>query len=313
MKFGIHSGPQNCTYEELRGLWHVADSSGFHQVSIWDHFYDDPSVDGSGPCFEAIATLTALALETSNVRVGVLALCVGYRNPAVLAKAAATIDQISGGRLELGLGAGWLEREYRAFGIPFPPVPVRLDMLEEGIQIVRSMLRNRTTTFHGKHFQVENAFCEPRPVQENPRIWVCGGGERRTIPMAARYGDGWNVPYLSPEEYARKCAVLDRACEGQGRDPSEIARTVNVGFHMGSTHSDAARKREQFESSYGDRAALQEGGMLFGTAQQVVERVGAYLDAGAEGLNIVMRAPFDLEALEAFAEVVIPAFRRGPG
>ena len=198
MKFGIHSGPQNCTYEELRTLWRIADSSGFHQVSIWDHFYDDPSPDGGGPCLEVISTLAALALETSNVRVGALALCVGYRHPAVLANAAATIDQMSGGRLELGLGAGWLEREYSAFGIPFPSASVRLDMLEEGVQIVRSMLRNRTTTFEGKHFRVENAFCEPKPIQNSPRIWVCGGGERRTIPMAAEYAMAGTSPISRP-------------------------------------------------------------------------------------------------------------------
>ena len=120
MKFGIHSGPQNCTWEELRRLWRIADSSGFHWVSIWDHFYDDPSMDGSGSCFEAVSTLAVLALETAKVRVGALAFCVGYRHPAVLAKAAASIDHFSNGRFELGLGAGWLEREYGAFGIALP-------------------------------------------------------------------------------------------------------------------------------------------------------------------------------------------------
>ena len=308
IKFGIHSGPQNCTYEDLRRLWKTADSSGFDQVSIWDHFYDDPSIDGSGPCFEAISALAALALETRNVRVGALALCVGYRHPAVLAKAAATIDHLSNGRFELGLGAGWLEREYRAFGIAFPPLSVRLDMLEEAAQIVRSMLRNETTTFHGKHFQLEAAFCEPKPLQKAPRIWVCGGGERRTLRIAARYGDGWNVPYVSPQLYRHKCEVLDRWCGKENRDPAEITRTVNVGFHMGVSQGDAKRKRKRFEQSYGDRAAQQEGGMLFGTPTEVVERVGDYLESGAEGLNVVMRAPFDWAALQALAEEVMPCF-----
>ena len=308
LKFGIHSGPQNCSYADLRRLWRTADSSGFHQVSIWDHFYDDPSPDGGGPCFEAISTLTALASETSNLRVAALALCVGYRHPAILAKAAATIDQISGGRFELGLGAGWVEREYRAYGIPFPPPSVRLDMLEEAVQIIRSMLRNRVTDFQGRHFQVENAFCEPKPVQANPRIWVCGGGERRTLAIAARYGDGWNVPYISPKVFRHKSEVLERWCDEEGRDGLEIARTVNVGFHMGLTVIDAKNKLERFVAAYGERATQQEGGMLFGTPQQVVERVGAYEAAGAQGLNIVMRAPFDWEALQGFTEEVIPNF-----
>lgn len=308
LKFGIHSGPQNCTYEELRRLWQIADASGFHVVSIWDHFYDDPSVDGSGSCFEAISTITALSLETRNVRVGALALGIGYRHPAVIAKAAVTIDHINNGRFELGLGAGWLEREYRAFGIPYPAASVRLEMLEEGVEIIRSLLRNRLTSFRGRHFQVENAFCEPKPVQDHLRIWVCGGGERRTLRIAARYGDGWNVPYVSPEEYRHKYGVLDRWCEKEGRDPAGIARSVNVGFHLGATEADASRKRERFREDYGARAVQQEGGMLLGTPIEAVERIGEYVDAGAQGINIVMRAPFDWEALQAFIERVMPAF-----
>ncbi len=308
VKFGIHSGPQNCTWEELRRLWRIADSSGFHLVSIWDHFYDDPSVDGSGSCFEAVSTITALALETTKVRVGALAFCVGYRHPAVLAKAAASIDHFSNGRFELGLGAGWLKREYGAFGLPFPSASVRLDMLEEAAQIIKSMFANRITTFEGTYFKVEGAFCEPKPQQKDPRLWVCGGGERRTLQIAARYADGWNVPYISPQLFRHKNGVLDCWCEREGRDPAQIARTVNVGFHMGVTLADAAQKRKRFYESNGDRAAVQAEGMLFGTPDQVTQRVGEYVDSGAEGFNIVMRAPFDWDALQAFTEEVMPAF-----
>ena len=204
IKLGMHSGPQNCTYEELRRLWHIADSSGFYWVSIWDHFYDNPSPDGSGPCFEAVSTLMALAAETRNVRVGSLVFCMGYRHPAVLAKAAVTIDHVSNGRLELGLGAGWFEMEYNAFGIPFPPVKTRLDALEEGVQVIRSMFTQEKTTFIGEHYQLTDAYCSPRPVQQPPRIWVGGGGERRTLRLAARYADGWNVPYIPADRYRHK-------------------------------------------------------------------------------------------------------------
>ena len=186
IKLGMHSGPQNCTYEELRRLWHIADSSGFYWVSIWDHFYDNPSPDGSGPCFEAVSTLMALAAETRNVRVGSLVFCMGYRHPAVLAKAAVTIDHVSNGRLELGLGAGWFEMEYNAFGIPFPPVKTRLDALEEGVQVIRSMFAQEKTTFVGEHYQLTDAYCSPRPVQQPPRIWVGGGGS--DAPCASRPG-----------------------------------------------------------------------------------------------------------------------------
>ena len=162
IKIGMHTGPQNCTYEELRRLWHIADSSGFHWISIWDHFYDNPSPDGSGPCFEAVSTLMALAAETRNVRVGALVFCMAFRHPAVLAKAAVTIDHVSNGRLELGLGAGWFEMEFNAFGIPFPPVKNRLDALDEGVQVIRSMLTQEKTTFVGEHLPAHGRLLQPQ-------------------------------------------------------------------------------------------------------------------------------------------------------
>ena len=137
---------------------------------------------------------------------------------------------------------------------------------------------------------------------------MCGGGERRTLRIAARYGGGWNVAYVSPQLYRHKFETLDRWCESEGRDPAEITRTVNVGFHMGVTEAEARRKRQQYMNSYGSRAAQQEDGMLFGKPNEVVERVGDYLVSGAEGLNIVMRAPFDWDALHRFVEDVIPCF-----
>ncbi len=307
---GMHAGPQHVSYDELSQLWRAADRGGFGWVSIWDHFYDDPSPDRSGSVFEAVATLGALAAETSNVRIGALAMCVGYRHPAVLANAAATIDHISGGRFELGLGAGWLEDEYRDYGIPFPPIGIRMDMLEEALCIVRGMLGRGRTTYEGWHFQVANAACEPKPVRGHLPIWVCGGGERRTLHMAARHGDGWNVPYISPDDYRRKVDVLERWCETEDRDPALIARTVNVGFYMGTSAADAARKRAGFDRVYGARAETQGPGMLFGTADEVVERIGTYMDAGAQGLNIALRAPFDWDAIQAFSEEVIPQFAK---
>jgi F420-dependent oxidoreductase-like protein len=309
LNIGMHTGPQRCTFDELRRLWRIADSTGFYQVSVWDHFYDDPSPDGSGPNHEAVSTLGALASETKNVRVGVYAFCVGYRHPAVLAKTAATLDQMSDGRFELGLGAGWMANEYAAYGIPFPSIGVRMDMLEEAVQIIKSMLTKRTTTFKGKHFQLENAFCEPKPVQKKPKIWVCGAGEKRTLNIAAKYGDAWNIPYPSPEVFAQKRQVLDDWCGKLGRDSKEIYRTVNVGLFMGTNATDAKKKRRVFEEMFGERAAIQGSGMLLGTPQEVVDRIGAYADAGAEGLNIVLRAPVLWDSLQSFIEEVKPAFK----
>ena len=308
LKLGVHTGQQECTYEDLRRVWRLADSSGLYWVSIWDHFYENPTVDGKGPCFEAVSTMTALAAETTNVRVGSLVFGMGYRHPAVLAKAAVTIDHVSNGRLELGLGAGWYELEHTALGVPFPPVGVRMDIFEEGVQIIKSMLTQESTTFVGKHFQVRDAFCFPRPVQERPRVWIGGRGERRTLRIAARYADGWNAAYISPAEYRHKVHVLEQWCEHEGRDPEEITRSVNVGFWMGTNQADSGPEHQRYQERYGARAEERSGGMLFGNVQEAIERIGAYADAGAQGLNIALRAPFNWDALQAFVEEVVPAF-----
>ena len=305
LRIGIHTGQQDCTYEELRRLWRLADDSGFYWISVWDHHYESPPVDGMHPAFETVSIMSALALETKQARVGCLVYSMGYRNPALVAKAITTIDHLSGGRAELGIGAGWHEPEYHAFGYDFPRPGIREDMLEEGAQIIRSMLRQEKTTFEGTHFQVRDATNFPRPVQPELRLWVGGGGEKRTIPIAARYADAWNVAYVSPETFTHKMGVLDAACEREGRDPATIGRAINVGFYMGVDEADVARKRELLPWPADDPRI---GGQLIGTPQETVDRIGAYARAGAEQLNIAVRAPFQWDALQAFIEEVMPAF-----
>ena len=308
LKIGVHTGPQNTSYQDLSKLWRLTDSSGFHWISIWDHFYDNPSPDGKGDCFEAVSALTALAAETKNVRVGALVFGIPYRNPAVLAKSAVTIDHISNGRLELGIGGGWYEKEFEAYGIPFLPVKLRLDALEEGAQIIKSMLTQEETTFHGQHFTVEKAYCFPRPVQRPPRLWIGGLGEKRTLRIAARYADGWNAAYISPELFKAKSRVLDQWCEAENRDPSQIERSVNVGFYLGIDEASAQRLRSQTEETWKDDPQ-RLGGMLFGTHNEVIDRIGQYTDAGAQGLNIAIRAPFDFDTFQCFIDDVMSAFK----
>ncbi len=307
--FGVHTGPQNCTYEDLREVWQLADRSGFHWVSIWDHFY--PAIVGGdvrGPCFEAVSIMTALAAETKRVRVGSLVYCMAYRHPAVLANAMATLDHVSGGRMELGLGAGWSQMEFDAYGIPFLPIKDRLDQLEEGVQIIRGMFTQETTSFRGKHYQVTEARCEPKPMQHHPRIWLGGQGEKRLLRMTAKYADGWNVPFLSPEIYAHKNAVLTQWCEHEGRPPEKVVRTINVGLAIGRNEHEVRRKREQLDEQFGAAMSILEGGMLIGTPQQVIDRIGDYVKAGAEWIILALRGPFDVEGLHIFIDAVLPAF-----
>jgi F420-dependent oxidoreductase-like protein len=308
--FGVHTGPQNCTFEDLRRVWHLADRSGFHWISIWDHFYPAMLVpgDADGTCFEAVSIMAALAAETKHVRVGSLVYCMAYRHPAVLANAMVTVDHVSGGRMELGLGAGWSQLEFDAYGIPFLPIKDRLDQLEEGVQIIRSLFTQPSTTFKGKHYTLTAARCEPKPLQQSPRLWIGGMGEKRLLHMVAKYADGWNTPFIGPELYAEKNRVLTEWCEKEGRPPQDVTRTVNLGLAIGRTAADAQRKREGLKQQFGAALSFMEPGMLIGTPQQVIDRIGAYVQGGAEWIILALRAPFDMEGLQVFIDEVMPAF-----
>jgi F420-dependent oxidoreductase-like protein len=292
--FGVHAGLQNTSMEALRALWRRVEHLGFGWISVWDHFYsatlgDDPE------CLEAVATHAALACDTTRVRCGSLVYSVGYRHPAVLANAICTIDQLSGGRADFGIGAGWSQIEYDAYGIPFPPVGVRMDQLEEAIQCVRGLLREDRVDFEGKWFQLRDAQCVPKPIQPNLPIWVGGGGEKRTLRITARWADGWNIPFVSPETFAQKRAVLLRHCDAVGRDPAEIQTAVNVGL---------AWSEESLRQQFGGLADYVRPGVLTGSDAEVIDRIGAYVDAGAGQVNLALRAPFDEDAVDRFADAL---------
>jgi F420-dependent oxidoreductase-like protein len=300
VRFGVHTGLQHTSLRELRPLWRRIEALGFDWISIWDHFY---AADASGNphSLEAVVSHAALATSTTRVRCGSLVYSAGYRHPAVIANAMATLDQLSEGRVTLGLGAGWLRQEYDVHGIPFGSPGERLRMLEESIQCVRGLLTQDVTDFSGHHFTLRGARCEPKPVQERLPIWVGGGGERVTLRIAARHADGWNVPFVSPEEWARKSGVLTEHCERVGRDPADVLRTVNVGLAF-----DDDSLREQF----GPMSDAVRPGVLTGSVQQMVDHVGAYGHAGAAQVNIAVRAPFDPDGLERLAAEVLPSLRR---
>jgi F420-dependent oxidoreductase-like protein len=289
--YGVHTGLQHTTIEELVGLWQRIEAAGYGWISIWDHFYA-ADLTGNPHCHEAVAAHTALACTTSRVRCGSLVYCVGYRHPAVLAKALTTIDHVSNGRADIGLGAGWSQVEYDAYGIPFPPVGTRMDMLEEAAACVRGLLHEEATTFDGEHFQLRDAQCVPRPVQAKLPVWIGGGGEKRTLRIAAEYADGWNIPFVAPDEFARKRSVLHRHCEEVGRDPAEIRCAVNVGL---------AWREEDLEPQFGNLRLAVRPGVLMGSDDEVLARIAEYVTAGADQLNIAVRAPWDPEGLERLA------------
>jgi F420-dependent oxidoreductase-like protein len=297
VRFGVHTGLQHTSIPELQGLWRRIEQLGFDWISIWDHFY---AADASGDphCLEAVVAHAALAATTSRVRCGSLVYSASYRHPAVIANAMSALDQLSDGRVVLGLGAGWLQHEYDAYGFPFGTARERLHRLEESIQCVRGLLTQDTTTFEGDYFRLREARCEPKPVQERLPIWIGGGGEQVTLGIVARHADGWNVPFIGPEAWAAKNRVLDQHCERVGRDPLEITRTVNVGL---------AFEESELHDQFGPIAEFVRPGVLTGSPHEMIDKLGAYVDAGASWVIIAIRAPFRIEVLERFAEEVIPA------
>ena len=310
---GVHLGQQNLSFDAMRALWRRLDQADVDWISAWDHFYEAPPAGGTQPHFEALATLGALAAETRRARIGCLVFYVGYRNPALLAKAATTLDHISGGRFELGLGAGWHHWEATAYGYDFPPLGTRLDMLDEAATIVRALLTEPRTSFHGRHFRVEDASCLPAPIQPRLPLWIGGVGEKRTLRLVARHADGWNAAYVPPEEFARLSGVLDRWCEAEGRDPTTIRRGINLSFELATDAAGAERARRRMEETWGPMADRVRAGALTGTPDEAVARTLAYLHAGATDVNIALRAPWDEEALDAWLEHVLPAVRAAAG
>jgi F420-dependent oxidoreductase-like protein len=306
MRFGVHTGLQNCEMDELRALWHHVEDLGFEWISIWDHFYAadatirDGKMETGSVCFEAVASHAALACETSSVRCGSLVYSVGYRHPAVLANAIATIDHLSHGRADLGLGAGWHQAEYAAYDLPFPSAGVRLRQVDEAIQCIRLLLTQESADFDGEFFTLVDARCDPKPVQDRLPLWIGGAGEQVTLRIAAKHADGWNVPFLAPDAYRHKVEVLERHCEEVGRDPSTIMRSVNL---------TAAADRAELDERFGGMAEWIARSALMGSPQQMADQIAEFREAGADGINLALRAPFDLAALDAFAADVLPLVR----
>ncbi|HEU5085226.1 MAG TPA: TIGR03560 family F420-dependent LLM class oxidoreductase [Acidimicrobiales bacterium] len=272
MEFAVWPGTSQPWSDILEVARHV-ELTGWDRVYVADHFMsnDDPA---AGPMLECWAVVTALAAAVPRVGIGTLVCGNTYRHPAILANQAATADVISGGRIILGLGAGWQQNEHEKYGIELYGVGERLDRFAEACAIVRSLTTEERTTFHGQHYQLTDAPMEPKPVGPLPLL-VGGGGERRTLRIAAEHAQEWNV-WSTPEVFAHKSGVLDRHCHELGRDPSEIRRSTQALLFLSDDQAWLDRIRERDIG----RAAI------VGTPTEVVEIVGAYRDAGVDELIV---------------------------
>jgi F420-dependent oxidoreductase-like protein len=291
-------------YPELQEVARHAESTGWDGVFVADHFMGSgsgPAQPADQPTLEAGSLAAALAAAVPRVTIGTLVYGNTYRHPAVVANMAATVDHVSGGRFRLGVGAGWQQNEHEQYGIDLPPVGARIDCFEEAIQVIRSLLREPTTSFAGSHYRLADALCEPKPVQDELPILVGAAGEQRMLGIVARYADEWNC-WGTPDVFAHKSRVLDRHCDKAGRDPAAILRTTQALVFV--TDDDAT----------GDElVARVPRAAIGGTPERLADTVAAYAEAGLDELIIpdFTLGPLGrkIEVMDTLATEVFPQFR----
>jgi F420-dependent oxidoreductase-like protein len=308
LRFGIHSGQQHTDFPGYVELWRRAEDLGFDWASVFDHFLPIRS-DPEGRCFEGLTLLSAMAALTSRLRIGIIVLGVTYRHPAVVANMAATIDHVSGGRLELGLGAAWYELEHDQYGIPFPPIGRRMDMLDEACRVVRSLWTEQRTTFEGEHYRLRDALCEPKPLQPHLPLWIGGSGERRTLRIVAEHADGWNTLLMPEEEYRHKLEVLDRHCADVGRDPAEIRKQLVAALLLADDEEEAEERLRERADRVGEEVERLRNDLFAGTPEQCVEKLAPYAELGVRDFLLMSRPPGDPQTMELLAREVAPALR----
>ena len=240
IRFGVQTGQQNVGWDQLVELWSKADKWGYDSLWVFDHFYPIFVPDPTGPCMEGWTLLSALSQHTKRARLGALVNGNTYRNPCVTAKMAATLDNISGGRLNLGIGAGWFELEHRSFGVDFKTIPGRLQALNESLKIIKGMFTQEKTSLDGRHYKVVDAVCNPKPLSKpHPPIMVGGQGEKTLLKLVARHADMWNSTG-DAERMRHLIGVINRHCDIEGRNPDDIEKTVMMGFGY-----EAPKERQQ--------------------------------------------------------------------
>ena len=315
MKFGVQiENHLGMTYNGVRKVALEAEKSGFDGLFICDHLMGRNEETFRQPCLDPWVTLGGLAQATKKITLGTLVSAVGFRYPSLLAKMGATLDHVSGGRLQLTLGAGWHEPEYKAYGIPFPQTGERMQQLREAIQIIRSMWTQDHATFDGKFFKIEGAWSYPRPASS--KIWVGGGGEKMLLRIVADLADGWNAVGLSVDEYARKLEILRTLCESAGRKLNTIERSYYGTCLVGSNENEF---RESFNQYYGQYRKAEEPMETFlermrstrlfvGTAAEVAEKMKGFEELGVSYFILYFPDKDGLSLFKRFSDLVMPRF-----
>ncbi|WP_457100630.1 LLM class F420-dependent oxidoreductase [Microbacterium sp. P5_E9] len=303
-------------WRAMSTLARQADEGPWESLWVYDHFHTTP-VPSEEATHEAWTLMAAFAASTSRIRLGQMCTCMGYRSPAYLAKVAATVDVISGGRAEMGIGGGWYEHEWRAYGYGFPPVPERLRMLREGVEIMHQAWTTGEATLDGTHYQVDRAIVRPLPLQEGGiPLWVAGAGEKVTLKIAAQYAAYTNFAG-DLEEFDRKSEILRGHCDARGRDFAEITRSSNFNTIVGATEAEASDRLAAVKARLlphvgQDRADAIEHDYRtsdgFGTAEQVAERLALRAEHGlGYAIHYFPEAAYDRSGLDLFEREVIGA------
>jgi F420-dependent oxidoreductase-like protein len=307
LKFGWNVPTSSPEY--ITGKQHVDQVTGvlddvhdsFDSVWVYDHFHAPPFFDADDyPRLEAWTTTAYLAHAYPNLYFGNMVLGQSYRNPALLAKMAATLQSLTDGKVVLAIGAGWMESEYHAYGYDFPKASVRIAQLEEAVQIIRMMWTEKRATFEGKHYQVKDALCEPKPTPVPP-IMIGGSGEQLTLRAVARYADWWNGIGLKPDQLTHKLNVLRSHCENEGRDYDEITKTYAGIVSIAETEDEAKQI-----ASNSPRTHMMD---FVGTSAQVVEQMKPYIDRGISHFMMDFSDFPSSAGARQFADEVIPALR----
>jgi len=297
--FGVQVACAAMHWPEVRDLAQAAEDLGYHSVWLPDHYVATP--DGADPdphlpLLDGWTTMGALAQATSRIRIGPLVASNTFRHPAILAKMAASLDHLSGGRFELGMGIGWFDFEHTSFGIPFPPTPERLRALEEALKVVRALWTEREVTFEGRHYTLAGAISEPKPLQRpGPPLVIASSGEKVGLRLVAQHADHWNT-YRPVEEWSRHSRILDEHCARVGRDPGSIVRSAMLPLYL--KVDEAVQKKLD---AWGGEAG--RGWFLVGDDAEIDQRLASFVAAGADLIIVQVDAARDNAAtLRAFAE-----------
>jgi F420-dependent oxidoreductase-like protein len=304
--FNYESVGPDQVFEKLVDIAATAEASGFSSISLMDHLHQiGPVGPPSNWMFEGSTMLAALAARTKRLTFGLLVGSVTYRNPAIAAKITTTVDIVSGGRVWHGIGAGWFEEEHEAYGYDFPPLKTRFEMLEEELQIVRAMFTESEARFEGEHFRVRGAFNNPKPIRGDIPILIGGSGERKTLRLVAKYGDGCNL-FGDPTRVRHLLGVLEGHCQDVGRDFSDITKTALGAILIGRTHEEAQAKLTALREAGTPQFRLDM--LTVGDPDTIGEHVQAYKDAGLEGYCLSLPDVHDLETIEMAGRTLAPLF-----